>query len=252
VTFSHDGARVIAADWTGKITVWETNKLKPIAELAANPPTLSEQLAAAEARLKELQSGNAKPSAAQVEAQAQLAKLQKELADASNAVAHARSALAPKETETAKLKDQLAKTSTPELQKKVAAARQTRNAARLAVTNAITAFNAKTKEFAKFKAGGVEEKPADPAQEIAELQSRIARLKTGAVYANVYHAKEAIAAKKREQEKLLASGTKADKSAAEKLAKEIARQEKELQKLTSDYQKMKSAEAPATVKQAKL
>jgi hypothetical protein len=253
VTFSYDGARVIAADWTGKITVWETNTLKAVAELEANPPALEEQLAAAEARLKVLQSGSAKPSAAQAAAQAELAKLRKEVTDASNAVTQARNTLAPKEAETTKLKEQIAKKSTPELEKKVAAARETRNASRLALTNAVTALDAKAKALAKLRASGVQEKQADPAQEIAELQSRIARLKTGAVYANVYRTKESVAAKKREQEKLLASGTKADKSAAEKLGKEIAKEEKELQKLTSDYQKMKSASASSpAIKQAKL
>jgi WD40 repeat protein len=253
VTFTHNGARVVAADWTGKITVWDASTPKAVVELPANPASLAEQLAAAEARLKQLQSSSAKPSAAQTAAQAEVAKLQKELADASNAVTQARNTLAPKETQAAQLKEQFAKTATTALSNKLAAARADRNAARGHLTNAVTAFNAKSKELAKGQTSVGEEKQVDPAQEIAELQSRIARLKTGAVYANVYRAKQSIAANKREQEKLLASGTKAGKSAAEKLAREIAKQEKELQKLSSDYEKMKSASASSpAVKQASL
>lgn len=47
VVFSHDGSRIFAADWTGKVTVWETDNKKAIGELSANPAPLAEQLEAA-------------------------------------------------------------------------------------------------------------------------------------------------------------------------------------------------------------
>ncbi len=255
VVFSHDGSRVIATDWMGQVTVWETNKLKPVAELAANPSTIAAQLVAAEARLKELRSGSGHPSAAQAAAEDDLAQLQKQIAEASNVVAQARAKLTVKETETDKLKAVVAAKAMPELQTTLAAARESRNTARTSLTNAMTTFDLRARELAKARATAGEIKPVDPAQEMAELRTRIARLKAGQVYANVYRARQSIAAKKREQEKLLASGSKAEKSAAEKLGKEISKQEKELQKLTSDYEKMKSASldpASKLMQQSKL
>jgi hypothetical protein len=235
------------------VLVWNTKTGKPVGELAANPPTIAEQLAAAQRRLAELQSGDSKPSAEKAAADAALVEALKDLAKASNAVEKAQAALAPKEAEDARLKAEIAKKSTPELQTKRAASRAAREKARVAVTNAVNALQAKNTEVAKLKAGGAEVKSMDPAEEIALLNARIARLKAGQVFAGIYAAKESIAAKKREQEKLVASGSKADKSAAEKLGKQIAKEEKDLQRLTGDYEKLKADVSSATpARQAKL
>jgi hypothetical protein len=241
VVFSHDGERVIATDWSGKVTVWLTKTGKPIAELAANPPMLAEQIAVAQQRLTGLQNGNAKPSPAKAASDDALADASKALAKANDAVEKARAALAPKEAEDARLKAEVLKNRTPELEAKRATSRIAREQARVALTNALTVFEAKTAQVAKLKEKGGEVKTVDPAEEIAALKARLSRLKAAQVYASVFNAKESIAAKKRDQEKLLASGSKADKSAAEKLGKQIAKDEKDLQKLTSDYEKVKSA-----------
>jgi hypothetical protein len=50
-TFSHDGGRVVAGDWTGQIVVWNTADGKRLGQLSANPPTLAEQV---ELAVKEL------------------------------------------------------------------------------------------------------------------------------------------------------------------------------------------------------
>ena len=254
VTFSHDGGRVIATDWTGKVTVWNTSDGKRISELAANPPTIAEQIASVQRRLSELQSSNTKPSPAKTIPDNAFSDALKELAKASNAMEKARANLAPKEAEDAKLKAAVIANRTPELEAKRAASRVAREQARQALTNAILAFEAKQSQVAKLKGGVVEVKSVDPAEEISALKNRLARLRASQVYANVYHAKESIAAKKREQEKLLASGSKADKSTAEKLGKEIAREEKELQKLSADFEKVKTAALSAIppVQQSKL
>ncbi len=253
VVFSHDGERVIATDWTGKVTVWLMKTGKPIAELAANPPTMAEQIAAAQQRLTELQNGNAKPSPAKAAADTTLADALKDLAKVNDAVEKARAALAPKEDEDARLKAEIAKNPTPALEAKRVASRAAREQARVTLTNALTAFEAKTAQVAKLKEKGGEVKTVDPAEEIAALKARLSQLKAAQVYASVLNAKESIAAKKRDQEKLLASGSKADKSAAEKLGKQIAKEEKDLQKLASDYEKVKSAAIAARpVQQTKL
>lgn len=249
VTFSHDGGRVIATDWSGRVTVWDSVTARPLGELAANPPSLSVQIAAAQQRLTGLQSGAAKSAPAAVvaaPAESPRAELLKEWRKASNAVEKARADLAPKEAEDARLKAEVLKNRTPELEAKRAISKVAREAARLAFTNALTAFEVKAMQLGKTKSPAplAEGKPLDPAQEIAALQTRIAKLKAAKVYSGVHAAKESIAAKKREQEKLLASGTKADKSAAEKIAKQISKEEQELQKLTGAYEKMKSAALP--------
>jgi uncharacterized phage infection (PIP) family protein YhgE len=251
VTFTHDGARVVATDWTGRVTVWDAKTGKRVSELAANPPTIAEQLAVTQSRLNELQSGGGKPSAAVLAAQAALSEAQKEVEAANDALAKARAALAPKETEYATVKAQVAQKSTPPLEAKLKSLREARGAARLAVTNAVSAVETKTAQLTAAQKKAGDNKAVDPAGEMASLKARLSKLKAAQAYASLYYAKESIAAKKREQEKLMASGTKADKSAAEKLAKQISKEEKDLQKLTGDYEKLKAA-VPVPTQQAKL
>ena len=253
VTFSHDGNRVVAADWTGKVTVWDTKSGKSAGEWIANPPTLAEQIASVQQRLAELQKGGAKPSPTIAAGTAAFAEAVKQRDAASNVVEKARAALRPKEAEDARLKAELLKRPTPELQAKRAASRAAREEARLALTNALNAFTARAAQVAaKLKEHGNDEKPMDPAEETAMLTARLAKLKAAQVYAGVYSIRESIASGKREQEKLLASGSRNDKAAAEKLGKQIAREEKELRKLTSDYEKMKSAALARPMQQSKL
>ena len=243
-TFTHDGSRVVASDWIGRVTVWDTKTGKRVGELAANPPTIAEQTSAAQSRLNELQSGGDKPSAAALAAQTALVEVQKEIDAATAALTKVKADLAPKETESASLKAQVTQKSTPALEAKLKTAREVRNAARLALTNAVTTLEAKSALLTAAQKKAGENTAVDPAEEIASLKIRLAKLKAGQIYANLYYAKESIAAKKREQEKLLGSGSKADKSAAEKIAKQISKEEKELQKLTGDYEKQKSAALP--------
>ncbi len=42
--FTHDGARVIAGDWTGTVPVWQSADGKAVGNLLANPPTVAERL----------------------------------------------------------------------------------------------------------------------------------------------------------------------------------------------------------------
>jgi WD40 repeat protein len=44
---SHDGSRIIAGDWSGEISVWQTSDGKKIGSLGGNPPHLSSRLAQA-------------------------------------------------------------------------------------------------------------------------------------------------------------------------------------------------------------
>jgi hypothetical protein len=51
--FTHDGARVLAGDWTGEIRVWSAADAKRIGHLSTNPPTLAERMAAESKALAE-------------------------------------------------------------------------------------------------------------------------------------------------------------------------------------------------------
>ncbi|MDG0965331.1 MAG: hypothetical protein P8O23_09700 [Opitutales bacterium] len=44
VCYSHDGSRVIAGDWSGKVSVWNSSDGKKIGELNANPPELTTRI----------------------------------------------------------------------------------------------------------------------------------------------------------------------------------------------------------------
>jgi hypothetical protein len=90
VVFTHDGAAVVGADWSGSVRVWSAADGKRLADLAANPAPLTvrleranQALAAAEAastQLAPIVSGPAEKAAALTEAQKALADSQATLA----------------------------------------------------------------------------------------------------------------------------------------------------------------------------
>jgi hypothetical protein len=52
-SFSHDGSRVIAGDWSGEIRVYKTADGAVLGQLSMNPPTIAQRLAALDAKLPE-------------------------------------------------------------------------------------------------------------------------------------------------------------------------------------------------------
>lgn len=44
ISFSHDGKRLFCADWAGLVTVWDVATAKQMGTLAANPPTVAQQI----------------------------------------------------------------------------------------------------------------------------------------------------------------------------------------------------------------
>lgn len=131
--FSHDGSHVMAADWNGKLTVWKTSDGKLTGELNTNPPRLVTRLAASEKRILELESMVKNGATQSPEAQAALQKAEQDktaferLADElkKHQANNARS-----EKEFQALKAELAKAPTPELERRLNATREARNAAR--------------------------------------------------------------------------------------------------------------------------
>lgn len=72
VAFSHDGKRVFAASWSGKITVWDVATAKQIGTLASNPPSIAKRIEWVENEIKLLPG---KMVASEKVAQAAAAKL---------------------------------------------------------------------------------------------------------------------------------------------------------------------------------
>jgi hypothetical protein len=114
-TFSHDGARVLAGDWTGQVPVWQTADGKRVGALTPNPAPVAERLTAATKDLASLQASHDKlaatATASQAAAQAaaaELARLQKVAADSATMIKAANDNLAKAKTTTDQAKAALA------------------------------------------------------------------------------------------------------------------------------------------------
>jgi hypothetical protein len=68
--FTHDGARVIAGDWTGEIRVWTAADAKRVGQLSTNPPPFADRVAANQKALDAAEADAAKAAAAFAAAEA--------------------------------------------------------------------------------------------------------------------------------------------------------------------------------------
>lgn len=83
---SHDGSKIIAGDWTGKVGVWNSADGKHLGDLNANPPTLETRISLATQQLNQDQASLAK-------AQSLLLPFQKKVDEVTKQVTANRSAL---------------------------------------------------------------------------------------------------------------------------------------------------------------
>jgi hypothetical protein len=72
---THDGARVFASFWSGKVGVWSAADAKPQGEVTPNPPTLTERLNAASKDAEPREAAAAKAEQAVAKAAAELAAI---------------------------------------------------------------------------------------------------------------------------------------------------------------------------------
>src|SRR5688572_17297365 len=107
--FAHDAERVIATDFAGRVSVWTAKDAKRLGDLEGNPPPLSERLARAEQRLKELQAEASKPNTELTKAEAALAKAKADLDAANKAIETAKAEQKASEDLVVKLKEEAAK-----------------------------------------------------------------------------------------------------------------------------------------------
>ena len=87
VTFNDDGTKVVGSDWTGKVFVWNAKSGQSLGELEANPPTLAERVLRDVQRIAALTTQSAA-------AQTKLRKLETDKALANESLARVRQDLA--------------------------------------------------------------------------------------------------------------------------------------------------------------
>jgi len=278
---THDGARIVAIDFNGRAAAWTSADGKRLAELDVNPLPLSEQVAAVEKKLQELQARADKPLPAVVEAETKLGEASAEVDKANKALEQAKAEQTDKENEVVKLKEIAAKSSPPaDIEAKLAAAREVRAKARTAFTNATEAVTAKTKNVDAAKKRVADSKAENPADKIAALQAALTRLKRAQATGTLFRTRDTVATRKREHEKLLADVTakkeelkrlndqlaladaatkpklkaqlktvtaeiKTAEAGASKSAKDLAAEEAKLKQLTADADKVRNASVTA-------
>ena len=200
-TFSHDGARVIAGDWTGEIRVWDVADGRRVGQLDTNPPSLADRLAVEIKALEETRAAAAKRGAEQkaagaaaalaldalsaahrktsesqtalTAAEAKLADADKALLGAAQGIKDAQAALAARQAEAAQ-KAQLAKDGGAALQKTKEELKKAQDAAaELLKQGESDPSKAKDLEAAQKAA-------ADKAAELARMSDALLRTRTDA------------------------------------------------------------------------
>ncbi len=287
-TFNHDGSRVFATDFSGQVGAWNTADGKRLGELDPNPLPLADQIAATEKKISELLKNRNKPSAELQAAQARAAKMKAEAEEAAKALEQARAEQKARENEVVRLKVEAAKTPPPAaIAAQLEMARAARAKAKLTTTNTLEVFQIKTKE-AKAAEEKLEQAGSEnPGQALALAKAALPRLRAAQAQASLYRARESLSAKKREQEKLQAvaaekqagiklaaqelsaaagspsksklktalksitAEAKTAEAAARKCASELSAEQARLEKLTADYQRVKTASL-SSVEQPKL
>ncbi|NBV23713.1 MAG: hypothetical protein EBS05_17555 [Proteobacteria bacterium] len=249
-TLSYEGKRVIATDWTGRVYVWDAADGRELTGLSLNPPTIAEQQQQVAKRITDLE--------------ADLPKLQAKLAEATATTIKAKA-----DVEAAK--DAAAKRPL-NLAAEVAAKKQ--DEAKAAIENAESELKIAKSSVERLKLGAfyaqVWKAKADFASHKDEQKRLLAEAESakGAIKQaedDIKAAKKTKTTTKEEKEKLakrikgleqtisenkkLASDSK---SAADKMTKPLTAEEKKLQALTTDYQKLKAASTSTPVKSAKL
>jgi mono/diheme cytochrome c family protein len=249
-TLTHDGKRVIATDWTGRAYVWNVADGRELTGLSLNPPTIAEQQKQVAQRITDLET--------------ELPKLQARLAEATVATVKAKA-------DQDAAKDGNAKRSLT-LAAEVAAKKQ--GEAKAAIENAESELQIARSSVDRLKLGAFyaqvwrakEDFTARKDEQkrlLAEADSAKGAIKQAEddikaakkIKTTSKEEKAKIAKRIKDLEKSISDNKKlatSSKSAADKMTKPLQAEEKRLQALTTDYQKMKAASASAPVKSAKL
>ena len=249
-TLTHNGKRVIATDFTGRVYAWDAADGRELSGLSLNPPTIAEQQQQVAQRITDLE--------------ADLPKLQAKLTDATAATVKAKADADAAKTDAAKRPLNLAA--------EVAAKKQ--EEAKAALDNAGAELNIAKSSVDRLKLGAffaqVWRAKADFTSHkdeqkrlLAEVESAKGAIKQAEddikaakkIKTTTKEEKEKVAKRIRSLEQTITDNKKlasTSKTAAEKMVKPLTAEEKKLQALTTDYQKLKAASVPAPQKSAKL
>lgn len=178
VAFSHDARRIFAADFSGRVTTWNTADGKQLARFEANPLPLAQQVAHLEKRIAELQTRGDKPSPALIAAEADLANATAAVDKANKALEQAKANQTDRENAVVKLKETAAKNSPPaDIQEQLTAAREARAKARESATNALELVQTKSNELQAAKAKVSQAKSENTAELLSAANATVAKLK---------------------------------------------------------------------------
>jgi hypothetical protein len=237
--FSDDGKRVIATDWSGAVGVWNAADGKRVGALDANPPAIAQRIELAGKRIEELQTAVEKAQEAVAAGEAEVVKAESGETN-------------PKQVSAAKEKLALAKTAAQQTVEQLEAAKASVPKLRAAefftgVWQARAELAAK--QAAREKAVAEQQAAKDAAEkaakELAEAKKTSARTK---------EEKAQLAQRVKtlnDQIKSNNSKAAAAKQAADKAAKEIAAEQARVDKLTAEYERVKTGSG-VPVKSAKL
>ena len=249
-TLTHDGKRVIATDWTGRVYAWDAADGKELSGISLNPPTIAEQQQQVAQRITDLEAGHAKLNAALAEATATTIKAKADMEAAKDANAKRPLNLA---AEVAAKKQDDAKAAIESADADLKLAKSSVDRLKLGafysqVWRAKEDFSAKKDEHKRLLAQ-VETANADIKQAESDIKAA-KKLKT-----TTKEEKDKLAKRIKDLEKSITDNKKlasTSKSTAEKMTKPLQVEEKKVQALAADYQKMKAASVPVPSKSAKL
>jgi WD40 repeat protein len=249
-TLTHDGKRVIATDWTGRVYAWNVADGKELSGLSLNPPPIAEQQQLVAKNIADLEAALPKLNAALAEATTAAIKAKADLDAAKDANAKRSLTLA---SEVAAKKQADAKLAIEQADAELKLAKASVDRLKLGafyaqVWRAKEDFAAKKDEHKRLLAT-VESANAAIKQAEADIKAA-KKVKT-----TTKEEKDKLAKRIKDLETSIKDNKKlasTSKSAAEKMVKPLAAEEKKVQAMAADYQKMKAASVPAPLKSAKL
>ena len=198
--WSDNATRIIAADFAGRVAVWEAKTGGRLGELDANPRLLADQLADAGKKLAGLQSQQDKPSPDVVAAEAELAKTSAALDDTKSALAKAKVDQEAKEQEVVRLKELTSQQSAPaNLDEQLVRARAARQTARETTTNTLVKVESLTAAHLASRRKAEETGRAnDKAALLAKAKTEVEWLRDAERRTTLAKARESIATRHRE------------------------------------------------------
>ena len=247
---THDGKRVIASDWTGRVYAWNVADGKELAGLTLNPPPIAEQQELVAKRITDLEASLPKLNAALAEATAAALKAKTDLDAAKDANAKRSLTLA---SEVAAKKQADAKSALEQAEAELTLAKGSVDRLKL---GAFYAQVWRAKEELAAKKDAHKRLLADVESANAAIKQAEADIKAAKkVKTTTKEEREKIAKRIKDLEKSISDNKKlasTSKTAAEKMVKPLAAEEKKVQAMAAEYQKLKAASLPGTVKSAKI